>query len=422
MSEWMRGPTRRRVAAPAGRAIVLAIVVIVLICAGAVTTWWLTRPRHIEPAQAAPATASVFAVIDVRQAVERDTKLNKIWRLAKEKGFDETLETGLDSVIKQFGPQFDVQQDLLDWVGGQLALVSFPVGDDELDWAALITVRDVGKAKDTLAKVRSAMAQDQQSFSESRHRRIRIAAGRLQSTPVASAMIGRLVVLAGTAAGARAVIDALRDGKSLARAKDYQTAIGSVPEQALVRAYWTTPEWDLDESSQTPGLAKRLLGSLFALGKQRFRATAVALTLGDYGLHIDARLLRKSNAKPLDLPTGTGQVVEHLPDSTVAAAVFGSPEAYWTLCQSLPEQVLSPLIGAGPRDALHMFNETVTQFTGSDLDEGWLSWMNQESAIALTRPRISPAPAVALILGTDQPEKMNAAIAALRLRTLLMPG
>ena len=391
MSERKAGQSLFRVARQPRSLAVLAAVAAVALVAGLVCA----RGGAEGPPDAAAALVPAGALAYVHLSTDRERAADV--RLARLAGALPPIGRLRERLAAGIAPRaFDVERDVLPWLGDELAYAAVSPADS----VVLAAVADRPKAEALVARIGNLSAAQ-------RHRGVQV----LVAGSTAIAFVGDFLAL-GTEPAVRAAID--RDqgrGAGLAGADAYERALAGTPAERSLTAYASA-------AGVREVLAARdgLPGTLGALlDRPGLTAAGAAVTAEEGGLRLHVRL---SGGAPEDADFEP-VLLERVPEG--AAAYLGVRGALRL------SRLLARLGAGGPLEAVR----AALAEGGVELDRDLLAPLAGEVAVSVTGPAEDPegsaggAPVVTLKARTAEPRRTEGALARLQeplASRLALPG
>ena len=348
------------------------------------------------PPDAAAALVPAGALVYVHLSTDGEREEDR--RLARLAGALPPVARLRERLAAGIAPRaFDVERDVLPWLGDELAYAAVSPADS----VVLAAVADRPKAEALVARIGNLSAAE-------RHRGVQV----LVAGPSALAFVGDFLAL-GTEPAVRAAIDREQgEGGRLADASAYGRALEGAPAGRSLTAYASA-------AGVREVLLPRdgLLGTVGALlDRPGLGAVGAALTAEEGGLRAHVRL---AGGAPEDA-SFEPVLLERVPEG--AAAYLGVRSALR----------LSRLLGrVGAGGPLEAVRATLSDEAGVELDRDLLAPLAGEIALAVTGPAEDPegtaggAPVVTLKARTADPRGTEGALARLQeplARRLALPG
>ena len=366
----------------------LAAVAVVALAAGLVCA----RGGEEGPRDAAAALVPADALVYVHLSTEPDRRLARLAEALP------PIARARDRLAGAIAPRaFDVERDVLPWLGDELAYAAVSPTDS----IVLAAVADRPKAEALVARIGNLS-------SAARHRGVRV----LVAGATAIAFVGDFLAL-GTEPAVRAAIDrAAGEGDGLDGASGYAHALDGAPAERSVTAYASAA--GVREVLAARGGLPGALGAL--LDRPGLTAAGAAVTAEEDGLRAHVRL---AGGAPED--AGFAPVLlERIPEG--AAAYLGVRGGLRLA------RLLARLGAGGPLAAVRA---SLPDAAGVDLDRDLLAPLAGELALAVTGPAEDPegtsggAPVVTLKARTADPRTTEDALARLQeplASRLALPG
>jgi hypothetical protein len=307
-----------------------------------------------DPATLAPPGTLAFATFELApQGPEKagfDSAFGKLLGSAPEAKLGEAFTKAV-----QTSGKLDYLADVKPWLGDTVSVAVTRVAPKDSDFALLAASTDDDKAQAAIDKDLTGVHTAARSYRDVSYK--------VQDDGTANGVVAHFVV-AGTEAAFKAVVDASKDGKSLADTDQWKTSVGDRANGKVGLAY-----------ADVKGVLQSLASSL--PGAER---VAAPLLLGMVDIHpIVATLDARANMLVVDTsspgtkpdPRGPGAASSPLIESMPANAwlAFAVPDVGATLAKVAAALKSNPLIAA----QYSQIAQQLRQRTGLDLDHDLLA-------------------------------------------------
>jgi hypothetical protein len=373
------------------RALALCVVAVALVATGCGSA----KPGSSgsDPARLAPPSTLAYASFElVPQGPEKqdfDAAFGKLLGPDPEPA----LAKGLVDAIKEPGSPLDYEQDVKPWLGDTASVLVTAVGKDHCDFALLLASTDDGKARAAIDKDLTGKNAASRSYRGVDYR--------LLDGGIANAVVDHFLV-AGTEPAVKAVIDADKDGKSLADSQQWKDSVGDRGNGKVGLAYLDVKAALQSLASQLPG-AQRIAAPLL-LGLVQLHPFVATLDANPDSLVVDV----SSPGTPADKrgpAAASSPLIEQLPaDAWFAAALPQVGQALTKLTDALK---LNPLIAA----AYAGVEARVKKGTGLDLERDVLAGIGDVAAFA--RGSTKATVGGALVVQADDAAALHRTVARL---------
>jgi len=366
------------------------------VMAGYLLLFWANPDRA---ADAAPADSAVY--VNVYLHPSSGQKMNLFELVARLPGFSDpaTLDEKIHDVAQRLLGEvgLDYGADLRPWLGNQVAVAVSPGGGaaGTPHLLLLAAVRDHAAAETAVPRL---MGRDGATFESETYRGSQV----MISDPVSYALLPDLLLVADTADGLRAALDAEADAvPSLADSTAFASAMRALPADHLASVY-------LD------------LGRLVAIGGNRplggYATAALALVAEPSGLHLDGDVpfdtasAGEAARRAFALGEETATLPQWMPaDTRAEAVVFGLRDSILDLEQRLADD---PDF-ADATDAISQLRALAALGLGISLDRDLLPLFDGEAAVALRAVGAS-GPRGLLLLRPSDPGAARVALDRMR--------
>ena len=350
------------------------------------------RAAGLAPAGSA-AYVNVYLQPSTGQQVNLSGLIGRLPGFADAASLDAKIDQVVDNLLSGTGITYTTQ--VKPWLGDQLAVAAWPVGDDPSASQAVVIagVRDRPAAEASLAEISSG----DNTFATVTYGGVdlHVADG------TSYAFVAETLVIAQSADALRAVVDVEAGGESLADRADFREAMDRLPDDHLASVFV-----DLGAIAAAGGVEDDVDG----LG-----TAAAALVAERDGLRLsgsvpfDAESAAESARDRFALGTEPTSLVEWMPDDTLAeVVVFG-------LAQTLEDA--EAVIGATDEgdEAIGLLDSirAIAAFgLGIDIDTDVLPLLSREVGLAVSGVD-GDLPAGQLLLRPDDPAAAQASIESL---------
>jgi hypothetical protein len=310
--------------------------------------------------------------------------------------------------------EINLNQDVLPWFGGEVALASSDVSQlvkgDNGNIVMTVATRDAAAADAFLGKLREKQSStDGQTFARRQYRGVTYWVQTGSSSPgssVCMAIVDKFVVLASLEKDLLGVIDrATTGGESLASNSSFQAVMGALPKNPPLSFYldYAAIAQLITESQGSslsgPSVTPDELSQLAALQAVGLAATLLpdALQL-DTAAQLDLAKLPAEARKSYEQPANPNAVLKRIPADALFFINNRDLRALW-------QQVRS-VLAANP-DFERQLTDMQEQ-TGINLDSDVFGWMTGEFAMVLTKAQAAgpgmPPLGGYMLIGSQDPK------------------
>lgn len=283
-----------------------------------------------DPAKLAPANTLAYASFELHpQGPEKagyDAAFGKLLGADPET----QIAKGFTDAIKEQGSKLDYDQDVKPWLGDTASVVLTGIAGDHADYAALIASTDNAKAQAAIDKDLQGQSTTSASYRGVDYKKL--------DNGVVNGVVANFLV-AGTDTAFKAVVDADKDGKSLADSQQWHDSVGDSANGKVGLAYLDLKALAQSAVSSLPGY-QRILGPLF-LGLVQLHPFVATLAANDDSFVLDVSSPGTPQGKGADQGASSA-LIESLPaDSWGAIALPHVGQALTKLVAGLK---LNPVI------------------------------------------------------------------------------
>ncbi|HEX4718194.1 MAG TPA: DUF3352 domain-containing protein [Thermoleophilaceae bacterium] len=332
----------------------LACAVAVLVAVSGCGSVAGTGAGTIDPATLAPPGALAYATFQV--APQGPEKANFDAAFSKLLGADPETKLGQAfTKAAQTSGKLDYQADVKPWLGDSISVVVTRVGLHDGDFAMLVASTDDAKAQAAIDKDLAGVHTDSRSYRDVSYE--------VLDDGTVNGIVSHFLV-AGTEPAFKAVVDASKDGNSLAGSDQWKKTVGDRANGKVGLAYVDAKGLLQSLASNLPGMQR--VTTPLLLGLLQLHPFVATLDAKPDSLVVDA----SSPGTPAD-PRGPGAasspLIESLPTgSWLAAAMPDVGQALGTIAGALQA---NPLIGG---TYAHVVDQ-IRARTGLDLDKDVLA-------------------------------------------------
>jgi hypothetical protein len=366
--------------------LVVALVTVLGLAAGSVVAGYLLFFSSASDRMAGMAPSSTAAYVTVYLQPSTGQQLNLAALIGRLPGFadsaslDEKIDQIIGTILGDSG--IDYATDVKPWLGDQLAVASWPSGDDAAEPAFVLIadVKDRAAAEASLPELLSAEGEE----ATSSYGGVEIHVIGL----TAYAFVADTVVIGQSAAAVEAVVDVNNGAASLGSRRDFADAMDRLPADHLAAAFL-----DLAALSRTAG-----------------EGEVDGVTTASAALVAQPEGLRLSGYAPIDLdvppdgaPVGQSDLADWMPADALASIVVVDAAALL--------EAAEPLLGSSEtgEEALGLLDtiRAIAAFgLGVDLDTDVLPLLDGETGLALTDIS-GEVPSAQLLLRPDDPASLQ---------------
>ena len=386
-------------------AVVLAAIVVVG-AGGAAFAFFQLRGSSDMLMSQVPASADLVATVYLNPAASQKVDLFRMTDKFPVLGSESDLTQRLNTYLDQAGQSVGLNHNDFQWIGSQAAVVVDLPGAAAPNIEVLINVDDMAAARATLTKARSTPGLS--GWTDNQYKGVTVSSAGSVGSGGAYAFVGNTLVLANTTGGVDSIIDTDQGGASLADSADFKATSAGLPDGRLAFVYVNVNS--LLQLAQSMGSAAGISsGALDTTALQAIRGIGMTVSAEPTGLamDLDASLDPSKMSDPMKaLYSGTAHdnpLLSDVPANAFAVAQMENVNAVFT---ALIDQVskTSPDVTAKLEAA------------GVSGPSGLLSTLTGDLAFEVG-PGAAGAPVPvsgALLLGTNDTTKFNAAVAKLR--------
>lgn len=316
-----------------------------------------------DPAKLAPEGTLAYASFEIApRGPERagfDAAFGKLLGADPE----EQIARGLVDAVRESGSKLDYAQDVKPWLGGTAAAVLTGVSQRRADYALLLASTDDDKARAAIDKDLQGSGATAQTYRGADYKLNR---------GTANGVVGHFLV-AGTEKAFRAVVDASRDGKSLADTQQWHDSVGDRATGKVGLGYLDVKGILQTVVSQAPG-AERVVGPL-AIGLIQIHPFVATLDANPDSLILDI----SSPGTPADKngpASASSPLIERMPADAWFA--LGLPQVGRALEKITAKLQLNPLIAGQYAEV----TARIKQRTGLDLKRDLFAGIGDIAAFA----------------------------------------
>ena len=346
----------------------------------------------------APANSAFYVNMYLQPSTGQ--QMNLAGLIGRLPGFadDASLDEKVDQVVQNLlgSTGLDYRADVKPWLGDQVAIAGWPVGDDvaEAQTVVIAQVKDRAAAESAVARL---VGEGGQEFTTETYNGTDLQV----SATTSYAFVGDMLAIGPTAESLRPVVDVEGGAESLADREDFRATMASLEADHLAAAFL-----DLAALAEATGMSEQLSGVSTA------GAVLVAGTDG----------IRLSGSAPFAEGDAT-------PSARAGFAMGGEPSS---LVDWMPEDTLAEIVVFGLRQTLEDAEAAIGSVPegeeigsvldtaralaafglGIDLDADVLPLLDREVAIAVTGFD-GTLPSGQLLLRPEDPEAAAASLASL---------
>ena len=379
------------------RVVAVCAVAVLVALAGCGST---TRSGAADPAGVAPATSLAYASFAIApQGSEKaafDTAFGKLLGPSPEARLGQAFTRAA-----QTSGTLDYETDVKPWLGGTISAFVTHIGRDRADYGVLIASTDDGKAQAAIDKDLAGSGAESRSYRDVSYK--------VLSDGTANGVVAHFVV-AGTEAAFKAVVDAVKDGTTLATSAAWKSSVGTRGDGKAGLAY-------VDLKAVLGSLASDLPGAQSFAGPFLVRLLQLHPVVATLDARPDSLVVDVSSPGTNPDPRGPGaassKLIESLPaDSWLALALPKVGQALDKVVQALKA---NPLIAPAYQRAATQLRAA----TGIDLDHETPATVGDVAVFA--RGTTAQTVGGALVVRSRRPAHMAATVrrlpALIRART-----
>ena len=389
------------------RTLAVALAALVVVAAGgAAFAFFQLRGSSDMLMSQVPGSADIVATVYLNPAAGQKVDLFRMTEKFPVLGSESDLTQRLNTALDSAGQSVGLNHNDFQWIGSQAAVVvDFP-GAAAPNIEVLINVDDLSAAKAALAKARSNPGLS--GWKDTSYKGVTVSSAGSVGSGGAYAFVGNTLVLANTTGGVDSVIDTDQGAASLADSADFQATSAGLPDGRLAFLYVNVNA--LLQLGRSVGMAAGVSpGALDTTALQAIRGIGMTVSAEPTGLVMDfnASLDPSQMSDPMKaLYSGTAHDNPLLSDVPANAFAVGQMENVNAVLTAVIDQIskTSPDVPAKLEAA------------GITGPSGLLSTLTGDLAFEVA-PGAAGAPVPvsgALILGTNDTTKFNAAVAKLR--------
>ena len=385
----------------------LAVVVAALVvvgAGGAAFAFFQLRGSSDVLMSQVPASADFVATVYLNPAASQKVDLFRMTDKFPVLGSESDLTQRLNTYLDQAGQSVGLNHNDFQWIGSQAAVVVDLPGAAAPNIEVLINVDDMSAAKATLAKARSNPGLS--GWTDTQYKGVTVSSAGSAGGGGAYAFVGNTLVLANTTGGVDSIIDTDQGGASLADSADFKATSAGLPDGRLAFAYVNVNS--LLQLAQSMGSAAGVSpGALDITALQAIRGLGMTVSAEPTGLAMDVNESfdpSKMSDSMKALYSGAAHDNPLLSFVPSDAFAVGQMENVNALFAALIDQVskTSPDVTAKLGAA------------GVTGPSGLLSTLTGDLAFELAPGAAGTPVSGALLLGTNDTTKFDAAVAKLR--------
>jgi hypothetical protein len=347
-----------------------------------------------------PSSTAIYATAFLNPPVGQKMNLLRLAHKFPDWRTDQDLNLKIDDALNQGFKNWGLSaQDIRPWLGGQLGLaVQLEDGSPAL---LLVDVKDEGKARAALNKLRNSEQGRQRTWKEVTYSGITVSVGKPASGSATDnllyALVDHTVLLGNSEVLMQDAIDADQGKKArLADSPDYRSIAGKLPREKLLLAYVSgKPVADRLKKESGRGLHFPVpeLTTLDAFQGLGFTVTARSNGLAtDLEMKVDAPRLDSQTRNTLSLPSHKNTAVAWLPR-----------RAYGFLATTVLKDSIQSYLDAVPVASQERRELEEYGFLGRF---GVLAHLTGDAALEIG-PGAGQYPAGALVVATDDPNGLH---------------
>ncbi len=385
----------------------LAVVVAALVvvgAGGAAFAFFQLRGSSDVLMSQVPASADFVATAYLNPAASQKVDLFRMTDKFPVLGSESDLTQRLNTYLDQAGQSVGLNHNDFQWIGSQAAVVVDLPGAAAPNIEVLINVDDMSAAKATLAKARSNPGLS--GWTDTQYKGVTVSSAGSVGSGGAYAFVGNTLVIANTTGGVDSIIDTDQGGASLADSADFKATSAGLPDGRLALVYVNVNS--LLQLAQSMGSAAGVSpGTLDITALQAVRGLGMTVSAEPTGLAMDVNESfdpSKMSDAMKALYSGAAHdnpLLSFVPGDAFALAQMEGVDA---LFAALIDQVskTSPDMTAKLEAA------------GVTGPSGLLSTLTGDLAFELAPGAAGTPVSGALLLGTNDTTKFDAAVAKLR--------
>ena len=352
--------------------LVIALVTLIGLTGAAFLAGYLLLFSASTDRAAALAPANSAFYVNVYLQPSTGQQMNLAGLIGRLPGFadDASLDEKVDQVVQNLlgSTGLDYRADVKPWLGDQVAIAGWPVGNDVAD-AQMVVIAEVRDRPAAEAAVARLTGDAGQELTSETYKGVELQVGATASY----AFVGEMLAIGPSAASLQPVVDVDGGAESLADRDVFRTTMASLESDHLAAAFV-----DLAAIAEASGMAEQLSGVSTA---------GAVLVAGTEGLRLSGSApFAEGDATPSSragfaLGGEPSSLVDWMPEDTLAEVViFG-------LRQTLEDA--ESAIGAVPQgeeigSALDTLRALAAFGLGIDLDADVLPLLDREVGIAVT--------------------------------------
>ncbi|NJP11114.1 MAG: DUF3352 domain-containing protein [Leptolyngbyaceae cyanobacterium RU_5_1] len=359
---------------------------VLLIAGGGAAYWYLSKPKA-EPGDL-PIGAEVIPQ-DALMAIAVTTDSGQWLRLREfgtsqsQVAFDKSLAQLRDRVLTANG--FDYQKDIQPWVGEEVTVAFLasqtpfapptapPGSPTQQPVVVVLPIRDGLRAKQILEQPRAQggklVDRTYKGFQ------IKESQGSPAQNYSATVLDGKFLVVTTDAKATDRAIDTYTGGPTLATTPGYNQALGQVKvEQPFGKVYVNLPAAAaVTSASSGKPISPQNLAQI-----QQSQGLAATVTLQSEGIQLKSvSWLKPDSQRKFDVKNTAKIMPSRLPADTILMASGGNLKKFWQ--EYTQGATANPVTPINPE----MIRDGIKNTVGMDWEQDFLSWMDDEFAIAL---------------------------------------
>ena len=351
-----------------------------------------------------PASADFVATVYLNPAASQKVDLFRMTDKFPVLGSESDLTQRLNTYLDQAGQSVGLNHNDFQWIGSQAAVVVDLPGAAAPNIEVLVNVDEMSAAKATLTKARSNPGLT--GWTDTQYKGVTVSSAGAVGSGGAYAFVGNTLVLANSTGGVDSIIDTDQGGASLADSADFKATSAGLPDGRLAFVYVNVNS--LLQLAQSVGSAAGVVpGALDTTALQAIRGLGMTVSAEPTGLAMDVNETfdpSKMSDAMKALYSGAAHdnpLLSFVPGDAFAVAQMEGVDA---LFAALIDQVskTSPDVTAKLGAA------------GVTGPSGLLSTLTGDLAFELAPGAAGSPVSGALLLGTNDTTKFDAAVSRLR--------